>query len=76
MAQDPLSTPDGQAVPQTASRQPVQARVRAALAGGERFSRHKRLLGSALRGKSDASREHECYLRVLTHNLMLLAATG
>jgi len=40
------------------------------------FSRHKRLLGSALRGKSDASREGECYLRVLTHNLMLLAATG
>jgi len=40
------------------------------------FSRHKRLLGSALRGKSEASRERECYLRVLTHNLMLLAATG
>jgi hypothetical protein len=40
------------------------------------FSRHKRLLGSALRGKSDASRERECYLRVLTHNLMLLAASG
>jgi Transposase DDE domain len=40
------------------------------------FSRHKRLLGSALRGKSDESRERECYLRVLTHNLMLLAATG
>lgn len=40
------------------------------------FSRHKRLLGSALRGKSDASRERECYLRVLTHDLMLLAATG
>ena len=40
------------------------------------FSRHKRLLGSALRGKSDASRERECYLRVLTHNLTLLAATG
>ena len=40
------------------------------------FSRHKRLLGSALRGKSEVSRERECYLRVLTHNLMLLAATG
>ena len=40
------------------------------------FSRHKRLLGSALRGMSDASRERECYLRVLTHDLMLLAATG
>ena len=38
------------------------------------FSRHKRLLGSALHGRSDASRERECYLRVLTHNAMLLAA--
>jgi hypothetical protein len=40
------------------------------------FSRHKRLLGSALGGRSDASRERECHLRVLTHNLMLLAAAG
>ena len=38
------------------------------------FSRHKRVLGSALRGQSDESRQRECYLRVLTHNLMLLAA--
>lgn len=38
------------------------------------FSRHKRRLGSALGGKSDQSRERECYLRVLTHDLMLLAA--
>lgn len=40
------------------------------------FSRHKRRLGSALFGRSEASRTRECYLRVLTHNLMLLAATG
>lgn len=40
------------------------------------FSRHKRRLGSALYGRSDDSREHECRLRVLTHDLMLLAATG
>ncbi|HMP04695.1 MAG TPA: transposase [Gemmatales bacterium] len=40
------------------------------------FSRHKRRLGSALGGKSDRSRERECRLRVLTHNLMLLAAAG
>jgi hypothetical protein len=40
------------------------------------FSRHKRRLGSALKSRSDASRERECRLRVLTHNLMLLAATG
>jgi hypothetical protein len=38
------------------------------------FSRHKRLLGPALRGRSDASRERECHLRVLTHDIMLLAA--
>jgi transposase len=40
------------------------------------FSRHKRRLGSAVSGRSDDSRKRECYLRVLTHNLMLLAATG
>jgi hypothetical protein len=36
------------------------------------FSRHKRLLGSALRNRSEVSRESECLLRVLTHNLMIL----
>lgn len=40
------------------------------------FSRHKRRLGSALGGRSDESRERECHLRVLTHNLMLLAEAG
>jgi hypothetical protein len=38
------------------------------------FSRHKRRLGSAVHGRSDESRKRECFLRVLTHNLMLLAA--
>lgn len=38
------------------------------------FSRNKRLLGAALSARSDESRERECLLRVLTHNLMLLAA--
>jgi hypothetical protein len=38
------------------------------------FSRHKRLLGSALRSRSDAARERECFLRVLTPNVVLLAA--
>jgi Transposase DDE domain len=37
------------------------------------FSRHKRRLGSTLGARSDATRERECQLRVLTHNLMLLA---
>ena len=38
------------------------------------FSRHKRVLGSSLGGKSDASREREGFIRVLTHDIMLLAA--
>ena len=36
------------------------------------FSRHKRLLGSALRNRHDVSQERETLLRVLTHNLMIL----
>jgi hypothetical protein len=36
------------------------------------FSRHKRLLGSALRNRSQLSRERECLVRVLTHNLMII----
>jgi transposase len=38
------------------------------------FSRQKRLLGSALRARLWASQKREIHLRVLTHNLMLLAA--
>ena len=36
------------------------------------FSRHKRLLGSALRNRTAKSRNRECLLRVLTHNLMII----
>jgi len=36
------------------------------------FSRHKRLLGSALRNRTELSRQRECLLRVLTHNLMII----
>jgi transposase len=36
------------------------------------FSRHKRLLGSALRNRTSKSRKIECLLRVLTHNLMII----
>ena len=36
------------------------------------FSRNKRLLGSALRARTDTSRERECFLRMLTHNLMII----
>jgi hypothetical protein len=38
------------------------------------FSRHKRLLGSALRARKWANQKKEILLRVLTHNLMILAA--
>jgi transposase len=37
------------------------------------FSQHKRRLGSALTARGDASQARELVLRVLTHNLMLLA---
>lgn len=40
------------------------------------FSRHKRRLGSALGARSEPTREHESRLRVLTHDIMLLANTG
>jgi hypothetical protein len=36
------------------------------------FSRNKRLLGSALRNRTEISRKRECLLRVLTHNLMII----
>jgi len=36
------------------------------------FSRNKRLLGSALRNRTELSRERECLLRILTHNLMII----
>jgi hypothetical protein len=39
------------------------------------FSRNKRLFGSALRARTWPMQQWECSLRVLTHNLMLLAAT-
>src|SRR5262249_24057858 len=39
------------------------------------FSRQERLLGSALRARKWPSQKKEILLRVLTHNLMLLAAS-
>jgi hypothetical protein len=38
------------------------------------FSRNKRLFGSALRARTWPMQQWECQLRVLTHNLMLVAA--
>lgn len=38
------------------------------------FSRHKRRLDDALRSRSPDAWERECRLRVLTHNVMILAA--
>jgi DDE family transposase len=40
------------------------------------FSRLKRRLGSCLRGRSDEARDRETYLKVLTLNLMILAAAA
>jgi ribosomal protein L22 len=40
------------------------------------ISRMKRRLGSALRGRSNSSRERESHVKVLTHNLMLLAGSS
>jgi transposase len=36
------------------------------------FSQHKRRLGSALRARRSQARYRECFLRVLTHDLMIL----
>jgi transposase len=38
------------------------------------WSRHKRRLGWVLSSKSDEGQEFECQNRIITHNLMLLAA--
>ena len=40
------------------------------------ISRLKRRLGSALRGHTDAAKERDCYMKILTHDLMVLAAAG
>ena len=39
------------------------------------FSRFKRRLGYALRARTDESRQTECFLRVLTYNLMVVLFT-
>ena len=39
-------------------------------------SRVKRRLGSALRGRSDQARERESHLKILTHDLMILAGSS
>ena len=36
------------------------------------ISRHKRRLGAALRSRTAQAQQRECWLRVLTHNVMLL----
>lgn len=38
------------------------------------ISRIKRRLGSALRGIADAARERDCHMKIVTHDLMVLAA--
>src|SRR3989304_4248284 len=36
------------------------------------ISQNKRILGSALRARLEHSRERECFLRILTHDLMII----
>ena len=36
------------------------------------ISQNKHIFGSALRARTKQSREHECFLRILTHNLMII----
>jgi Transposase DDE domain len=36
------------------------------------FSRHKRVLGDALRARQGRTQKQECLMRILTHNLMIL----
>ncbi|MGI4802299.1 MAG: transposase [Janthinobacterium lividum] len=40
------------------------------------FSQHKRRLGSALTARCNSAQQHELVLRVLTHNIALLAASA
>lgn len=40
------------------------------------ISRIKRRLGSALRGRTDAAKERDCHMKILTHDLMVLAGAG
>jgi hypothetical protein len=40
------------------------------------ISQNKRILGSALRARLEHSRERECFLRILTHDLMIIRRAG
>jgi hypothetical protein len=40
------------------------------------ISRLKRRLGSVLRGRSDGAKECDCHMKIITHDLMVLAAAG
>src|SRR5262249_34209756 len=74
VAPDQVPPADGAPLLQEAQRQPIR-RVYGQRGQVESvFSRNQRLLGAALRARSEPSREREGLLRVLTHNLMLLAA--
>lgn len=74
----PVQTRNSRKWPRSRYRREMKARF-ARGAFGQRwqvesaFSQHKRRLGSFLRARSEDARERECYLRVLTHNLMILA---
>ena len=71
----------GRRWPKTPYRRAMRHRFPKALYNGRwhaesGFSQHKRRLGSALTARGDASQARELALRILTHNLMLLAETA
>ena len=71
----------GRRWPKTPCRRAMRHRFPKALYNGRwhaesGFSQHKRRLGSALTARGDASQARELALRILTHNLMLLAETA
>jgi Transposase DDE domain len=71
----------GQRWPKTPHRRAMRRRFERALHSQRwhaesGFSQHKRRLGSALTTRRDEAQSRGLVLRVLTHNLMLLAATA
>jgi len=40
------------------------------------ISRLKRRLGSVLKGRTDAAKERDCHMKIVTHDLMVLAAAA
>lgn len=73
----PLNARRGGSPPSSKYRAQMQRRFQNRVYGNRwqiesAISRNKRLLGSALRARTDQTQAHESLLRILTHNLMIL----